>query len=239
MYTLNMGQVTIEQWDIICAVEQFWHENRHFPSTPQIAEMTKLTPEVIMDNLQDPVVKVRIVNRGISYDATPPQLKGETSKNKTLLTDKQLAAAMCILNVADPRSLRSKLESLGIPQSTYNGWTKNKTFTDFMNSQMESMFGAAMPLAHKALIDKVISGDVKAIKLYYEMTGRWNGQQSQETSNVKMVIIRLIEILQKHINDPIVLAAIAEEMKALAPTMFGGATNNGNHTTVRAELTSG
>lgn len=230
-----MANLTITEWDIICAVEQFWHTHRYFPSVEEISKLTTLTEDEIASDLNSDNVKVRLENRGISYDATPPTKKGELSKNNTLLTDKQLATAMTILNIVDQRSVRVKLEALGVPQSTYNGWTKNKAFADFMAQQTEAMFGDAMPFAHKALLDKVISGDVKAIKLYFEMTGRWSGQQSQETANVKLLILRLIEILQKHVQDPVVLTMIAEEMKALAPTMFGG-VNNGN-TTIRAELT--
>lgn len=225
---------TAHEWDVLCIVEEFWHRHRFFPGLQDISELAGLSEEIVRSALFSENVTRGLEMRGISRDATPPTKKGELGKNQTRLTDKQLAVAMTLLNVADNRSLTTKLESLGVKSTTYHGWTKSKVFMDFMNQQAEEMFGSAMPMAHKALINKVMAGDVRAMKLYYEMTGRWNGQQSQETANVKMIIIRLIEIMQKYISDPIILKAIAEEMKSLSPTTFATGNDNANHKVISA-----
>jgi hypothetical protein len=145
------NQISGEEWDIVCAVEQFWHTNRYFPSNKEISEETVTPVERVAELLESPAVKTRLEARGINYDASPPAKKGELKKNLTRLTDKQLATAMCILNVADTRSIQEKLRTLGVPEATYYGWTKSKVFQEFMETQMEDMFGDAMPLAHRAI----------------------------------------------------------------------------------------
>jgi hypothetical protein len=211
------NQISGEEWDIVCAVEQFWHTNRYFPSNKEISEETVTPVERVAELLESPAVKTRLEARGINYDASPPAKKGELKKNLTRLTDKQLATAMCILNVADTRSIQEKLRTLGVPEATYYGWTKSKVFQEFMETQMEDMFGDAMPLAHRALISKVVNGDMRAIKLFYELTGRYKSQENETVQNVKILVLRLIEILQRHIKDPVILQAVAEEIKGAIP----------------------
>ena len=61
---------------------------------------------------------------------------------------------------------------------------------------------------------KVRSGDVPALKFYYEITGR---ASSPEAINLKMTMAKMIEAVQKHVKDPAVLQAIASELQGVAP----------------------
>lgn len=233
-----MGETpTVEQWDLICAVEEFWHENRHFPNNQIIAERTSLSLETVEELLSDENVRRRIERRGIDYNAVPGTQRGELKRNDSRLDDKMLAVAMALLNVSDTRTLAQKLRALGVSQTTYQGWTKNKKFSDFMQSQMDALFGDAMPLVHKALIDKAVAGDYKSIKLIYEMTGRYTGQNSQSQANFTMLVHKLIEIIQQYIHDPVVLQAIGDEMKQLVQSSQEPMQNG--YVQVRPELTSG
>jgi hypothetical protein len=54
-----------------------------------------------------------------------------------------------------------------------------------------------------------------AIKFYYEVTGRYN-PRLQVDVNVDSVMNRVVEIIQKHVRDPQVLMAIADDLEDLA-----------------------
>lgn len=226
-------------WDVIYEVEQFWHEKRFFPSNEVISEKTGIPVSEVSELVLSREVQRRLENRGIDFRASPPDSpKSSRNSNPGKLSDKQLAVAMTILNVSDSRPLSRKLESLGVASATYHGWTKSKAFQEFMSTQMEDMFGAAMPLAHQALIAKVVSGDFKSIKLFYEMTGKYGGK-SEGTENVRMLVIRIIEILQFRIKDPELLATIAEDLRALSPISNPLGGGNAGHSETRAELAAG
>lgn len=207
--------VTGEEWKLTCAVEEFWHREKFFPSARHLAEDTGLAENLVLELINSERLSTRFEKLGIDKNATPVAKKGELKKNESRLTDKQLAVAMTLLNPMDTRSLSGKLKALGVLPATYHGWTKNKVFAEFMVSQAEEMFGSAMPIAHSSLLSKVMQGDVRAIKLYYEMNGRYNRQDAANEQNFKLLVYRLIEILQKYVNDPIVLQQISEEVKGL------------------------
>lgn len=233
------SEISADEWDVICAVEEFWHINKFFPSADEISKLCDLSANQISTLLQSEAVRVRLEARGIDYESSPRLTKGGVKKSPTRLSDKQLAVAMCILNLADTRSLQDKLRSLGVQEATYHGWSKSHVFQSFMQTQMEDMFGDAMPLAHRALISKVINGDLRAIKLFYELTGRYKSAgETEAIQNVKLFMIRLIEILQRHVRDPGTLAAIAEEMKELSPDAFPGESRHSPAVIQPAEIQS-
>lgn len=209
---MTTEKISPDEWNIACAVEEFWAREKYFPATKIIAELTNLDLVTVDEILHSPRLQKRFTLLGIDEKVTPV---GKTGKNDSRLSDKQLAVAMTLLNPMDQRSLGAKLKSLGVLPATYHGWTKSKNFSEFMASQAEEMFGSGMPIAHASLLKKVIEGDVRAIKLYYEMSGRYSRQNDQSNQNFTLLVHKLIEILQRHISDPIVLQELAEEIKGI------------------------
>ncbi len=69
--------------------------------------------------------------------------------------------------------------------------------------------------AHLALVDRVRSGDVSAIKYFNELTGRYLPQRSNNV-DVGLVLMRVVEILQKHISDPELQEVIGQDLMQLA-----------------------
>jgi hypothetical protein len=62
---------------------------------------------------------------------------------------------------------------------------------------------------------------MKAISLFYEMTGRWSSKPASEV-NVEYLLIKVLETIQKHIADPDVLRAIATDLGQIAnPSPIG------------------
>lgn len=209
------GTPTADEYNVIWAVEQFYKENKYFPGTKTVAELTTLPQDDVSVILDSSIVKKYFESLGIDSNAVPLAKRGELKRNQTRLTDKQLAVAEVILNPMDKRNHTAKLNSLGVNPTTYQGWTSNKTFSDYMRKRAEDMFGEAMPLAQEALVRKVMRGDMGAIKLYMEMTGKYNKNQIESGRDFKMLVWKLIEVLQKHIKDPALLQMISTEIKEL------------------------
>lgn len=205
---------TLDEWNLICTVEEFWVRNKHFPGSKELAELSKLPEHKVIELLENDLVSQRLEILGIDQNAVPLAKHGELKRNQSRVTDKQLATAMTILNPMDKRSHTAKLKSLGVLPTTYNGWMQNKVFTDFMRQQASDMFGDAMPLAEEALVRKVMAGDTSAIKLYFEVQGRYS-KNAVPTQDFRMLVLRLIEILQLHIKDPILLQLISQDVKQL------------------------
>lgn len=169
-------------------------------------------------------VRVRLKNRGVAYEK---QLKKSDPEyiNPSQLSDKQLAVINTLLNPFDRRSQNKKLAELGINPSTLYGWMKNKRFSQYYNDRAEEMFGPeGLPVAHEALMRKVAEGNLGAIKLFYEVSGRHTGVNKQEIANLKLVFARFTEILQRHVS-PDTMRTIVGELNA-AMTFSGMVDNN-------------
>lgn len=210
----SAGKPTVDEWNVIYATEQFYKENRYFPGTKVLVELTELTKENISEILGSSLVQKRFEILGIDVNSVPLAKHGELKKNQTRLSDKQLAVAETMLNPMDKRNHTEKLRSLGVPATTYQGWMSNKVFSDYVSKRAEDMFGGSMYLAQEALVRKVMRGDTGAMKLYFEMTGKYKNQ-AESNQDFKMLVLRLIEILQKYIKDPQTLQLVAEEIKIL------------------------
>jgi hypothetical protein len=61
----------------------------------------------------------------------------------------------------------------------------------------------------------VRQGNTSAISLYYKLTGRYDPDQENQV-NVRMLIGRILEAIQKHVQDPETLNRLAVEMSQLA-----------------------
>lgn len=209
-------KLTELQWDLIGYVEQFWAAHKRFPTMYELKRGLKVSKDNIESALYNELTERHLKARGIDWNVNTPVAEGLDQPEKTInkLTKHQMAVAMVMLNPVDQRSTRKKLEALGVSETTYNGWLNNPVFLDFMQTQSEEIFGKAMPLVHTSLAQQAINGDTRATKLFYEVSGRYRGGQ-QETANVQMLIIRLIEVIQKYVKEPAVLQAIAEEVKEI------------------------
>lgn len=217
---------TLREWDLICFVEEFWHEHKGFPSNDTIKENVSgfSNTDELDSELYSPIVRKFLTNRGIDYGVSVSQDEVETGKFKTKnpsrLSDKQIAVINTLLNPLDQRTLNKKLADLGVSPTTYQGWIKQKRFSDYMRARSEELFSDAMPIAHAALMDKVAKGDMRAIKFFYEMSGRFTGANNEEIINIRMLLARVIEILQRHL-DVNTLRVVANELGSLAAPVIG------------------
>ena len=133
------------------------------------------------------------------------------------LSAEQLAAANVLLDFSDSRSQGAKLRSMGIPTTKYNNWLKNPHFVRYLRTRAEDLISGTQHEAHTALLRNIQRGNQRSIEYYNEMTGRYN-PRTEDTVNVALVLVRLVEVIQRHVKDPEVIKAIAAEFNEVVPT---------------------
>lgn len=151
-----------------------------------------------------------LIARGVSKD-----LFGDFSSITGVLSELQLTAANVMLDLRDNRSQRKKLTELGISTGQWDKWLKDATFQGYLRQRAENLLGDNQHEAHYALLSRVRAGDINAIKYYNELSGRYVPQRSSGVSSnfdVKMLLTRIIEAIQKHVKDPEIQQAIAQEI---------------------------
>ncbi|MFE1145208.1 phBC6A51 family helix-turn-helix protein [Streptomyces rochei] len=150
--------------------------------------------------------------------------RGIRSKSE-FLSARQLAAASAMLNLTDRRSDEKKLRDLGISTEEFSTWMLNKHFAAYMRDRAEQMVDNSMHEAHMGLMRGVKSGNTASIKLYYEMTGRYNPNAESEV-NVRLVIGRVLEAIQRRVRDPKTLNELAVELSQIAIESGSPVANN-------------
>lgn len=197
--------LSIEQWNVLNFVDEHHFKTGQFPPLSLIARKTKVDQVTIVECLSSPLVQKSLEARGIQWDIV----------DDDRLTPRQLACIQLLLNVTDPRSIKEKLESLGISQSTYYGWKKQPYFMTAYRQASENLYGESLPEVHRSLIQNAVHGDFQSQKLMLAISGRWDSSKSVEGMNVQFVLMRVLEVIQKHVRDKDALEAIAGEFELL------------------------
>ncbi len=192
--------MTTEMLAGLRVIELNWHDKGKF--IPPVGFK-------LYEALQNDSFRRALTNRGIRLPkGGDSDDSSEDSADLTSITQQQTAAVLTIVNFNDKRTRNTKLKDLGISVSTWNGWLKDETFRNFYFSQATKQFGDALPIAQESLIRAMENGKVEGIKYYMELMGKGPTSGESAGHNVRMVIQRLVEVLQLHIQDPDVLGAI-------------------------------
>lgn len=202
---LPVEELTTREEVLLNFVEQHWYTKKGMPSPEQIAKGTGFMREFCAVALQSLPVIYALEDRGIIVTNTHP-----------VLTTVQLRAANLMLNTKDGRNAKRKLEALEITTAQWEGWLRDPVFQDYITQRAENLLGDSLYEAHTSLLSSVRSGDTTALKLYYEMTGRWSSKTVGEV-NIEFLMMRIIEIIQREVTDPETLMRIGLAFEALAP----------------------
>lgn len=179
-------------------VETFWHNHKRYPSDTDLSAQFGFSALDLQRLHASKFYMNCLKDRGISKEAN-------------YFSEKQVAAISLITNIFDPRPVNAKLSAIGVTPEEYHGWMSNPSFKNELTNRAEEIMDNVFPEAQAALAKQVKNGNIPALKFYYEITGR---AQSQETINVKIMMMKVIEAVQKHVKDPEVLAAIASDIQA-------------------------
>lgn len=207
------------QIDAINYIERHFNISGAPPPDADILEYLKITkkyPNVSLGDIRElkksSLFKKSLQSRGIELEAD--------------LTQRQLAAASVMLNLTDRRSDEKKLRDIGVSTEEFSTWMQSSTFAEYMRLRSEQMINNSVHEAHMGLMRGVRQGNTASIKLYYEMTGRYNPNEENNV-NIRLLIGKVLEAIQKHVRDPNTLNSLAIELSQLAveagsPTSVAG-----------------
>lgn len=194
-----------EEWEVLNFIEERYMKRSKFPMVSTISKETKIDQVTVVKCLSSPLVQQSLTARGIPWQFL----------DEDRLTPQQIACLQMVLNVTDTRTIKQKLESLGINVSTYHGWKKQPHFMEAYRDLSEKLYGESLPEVHQALIKKAIEGDHQAQKLMLAIAGRWDDKKSVESLNVRFVLIKVLEVIQRHVHDKDTLESIAREFEVI------------------------
>ncbi len=200
----NLDWLTDAQMEMVFFVERFHAMQGETPSDEVMERRFNLKEGELNQFKTHPLVTKSMTFRGITY---PPFAD--------YLNERQMAAIAVMTNFVDKRSDEKKLRDVGITTREWATWTLDDNFQNYLVQRSERMLAGAQHEAHLGLIKGMRNGNVASVKLYNEMTGRYNPDADNQV-NVKMLLHGFIEVLQKHISDPIKLHAIASELTSMA-----------------------
>lgn len=144
-----------------------------------------------------------LFNRGISLP---------DAKSRDNLSQPQMAAILVVADINDRRSIPAKLKSMGISTQTWQGWMQDKKFKEFLHNLTSRTFEDSLHLAQQGLLNGIEKGDVAAIKYWHELTGR---AVTPEVQNARLMIGRLVQVIQTHVSDEGTLMAIARDFERI------------------------
>jgi acyl-CoA-binding protein len=89
------------------------------------------------------------------------------------LTGKQIEVAQILADPSETRTIKAICESISLPRRTFYNWVGRKEFIEFVNSLVEKYTDAELAKVWGALARKAATGDTHAMKLFFEMKGRY------------------------------------------------------------------
>lgn len=196
---------------ISAAIQQlFWTEGS-LPSIQKVAESL---------NGAYPVEAVEEFFNSQDFQSKLERLGIKEDSARGLLTPEQLLVANAELNFLDRRSIRTKLDEINkatgleITTSRYQAWTRDPAYRNYVASRVEDLFKNVDVDAYKALIKAIQGGDLKAVEMLFTMKGKYS-KTININLNVEQILVRVVEIIARHVEDQEVLEAIAGEIEIL------------------------
>ena len=212
-----MGQVSKKQyWAIKNALTPAQKALIDFYEFQWMLKHTVPTIEQVVNHLRKDRPNIR--QTSINYYLTQKNVIAALDKrgipwrqhSQEELTDQQRAAALTVMNMMDDRPIAQKLDELGILPATYYAWLNDPVFKNFVESMAENNKLNIRPHAVTEFTKKINQGDWNAIKYYLDVTGEFANSDAPQS---EVLLRMLIEIIQKHVKDPAIIMAIANDIK--------------------------
>lgn len=153
------------------------------------------------------IFKSDVFKAACSYRGIPMSQHG--------LTNKQMLTLRAVTNQLSRYSLDTKLKRLGVTQTEYKAWLRYPPFKKKLKELSENALKEAENSGDVALAQQVTQGRLEAIKYHDLRSGRYDPGR-QQVMDVEYVMRQMIEIVQKHVRDPVALRSIGGELSLLA-----------------------
>lgn len=204
--------MALSNWavDGMVYIEQMYWETGEIPTDERIAEIVKVEVSTVNNWWKEADFRNALASRGIVFDGL---------KDTGALTMPQLLFANMLLNGIDKRSMREKLKdpslaAFNITPQQVSGWMRSPAFQTHLKRRAAALYGQVEPIAYAKFVQAIEAGDQSAIKLFFEIKGIYN-PRVQVDLNITGVLVKVIEIVSRHVGDPDTLQAIADDIDLL------------------------
>lgn len=193
--------------EIIAYIEQEYYTSPSgkIPTQEEIAKALDLSIERVRSAWTRDEFKSTLVDRGLEY----------IERGNGILSPTQIMFANALLNTNDKSSVRQLLELFNVKSTQYHAWLREATFQSYLRTRAEQIFEASDYEAYKALVRAVSSGDVNAIKFFFELRGIYNPKLTVNI-NIRSVMTEVIRVITDNVKDPQVIEAIATELEKIS-----------------------
>lgn len=186
--------------DALAVVDMLYRKEGVFPSVKDCHKRwDKISEKTYSKIYATHEFEIALANRGISM-----------SPNKGL-TPEQGTALLLLSNPVDRRTTAVKLKELGISMPKYQAWMRNPLFAETLRQRAEQNLGDSVAVALNRLVGNAEAGDQRAIEKLLEVTGRYNPANA-ELANARQLILTLINIIVRRVEDPSVKKAIMDDI---------------------------
>jgi|SRR5882724_2303358 len=198
-YWAIKNTLTKKEKELIAFYELQWHLRHNVPTIEEVAKYLKLTQITVNYYLARKPVIQALDKHGIPW----------RQHTQSELTATQVAAAITMMNFTDVRSNDEKLDQLGILPATYYAWLNDPQFKNLIDMLSDQNLKNIRPTAVAEFTKLINKGDWNAIRYYLDTTGAIG---NTNTTPIEQTMIMVLEVLQKHIKDPDVMVAIADDL---------------------------
>lgn len=173
-------------------------KGKTLPTIEEIVRISGVTPSKVNQICATDEFRHAMRERGIFWTA------------RDALTPEQTYAIGILTNPADRRDMAGKLKAAGIDYGVYRNWLKQPLFAAAIKQIGEDMLQEHISDVHTALTSKAVGGDIRAMELYYQISGRFDPAKEQQHDINRMVML-LLEVLFRHVTDTTTLEKINNE----------------------------
>ena len=96
-----------------------------------------------------------------------------TNPNKYKPTGKKLKMAQALANPDCQQSITDLCKEVGVARTTFYDWIGDNQFRVYVDELIERYTDSELSRVWKALMRKIDKGDMQAIKLYFELKGKY------------------------------------------------------------------
>lgn len=116
------------------------------------------------------------------------------NQTNAILTNEQIQAAELLADPSYKGTRSAIIKQVGVSRTTFYDWFKNQNFVNYVNGLIDTYTDAELSSVWRALIKNCKNGDTRAIKLYFELKGKYKQEVKQEIDVNTMGVILLPEI---------------------------------------------
>lgn len=110
--------------------------------------------------------------------------KIDTSGKWPAVKGKKRKLAEMLCNPDNNMSITELCQTVGVSRQTFYNWQRDASFNGYVEFLIDSFTDSELPAAWKSLVKKMKTGNVEALKLFFEMKGK-----HKEELNIKGNVI--------------------------------------------------